>query len=52
MKANKKDEKRLKKQIADKDGVRDGADDIFTRKDTDDLPMEDTHDNKIPNGDE
>lgn len=34
---------RLKKQIADKDGVRNTADDLLTNSDTDDLPMEGTH---------
>lgn len=47
---NDRDDKRLKKQIADKDGVRNTVDDIPTRKDTDNLPMEDEHE-KLPNDD-
>jgi len=40
-----RDDRRLKKQIADRDGVRNTDDDIFTNPQTDDLPMDDTHEN-------
>lgn len=40
---NEKDPKRLKKSIADPEGVRNTVDDIFTNKGTADLPMEDEH---------
>jgi hypothetical protein len=43
----KKDQKRLKKQIADADGVRNTTDEIFTDENTNDLPMEDEHE-KLP----
>jgi len=43
--ADTRDDQRLKKQITDKDGIRNAVDGILTNKDTDDLPMEDEHQN-------
>ncbi len=43
MSKDNRDDNRLKKQIADKDGVRNTVDEVLTHKDTDDLPMEDGH---------
>jgi hypothetical protein len=43
------DQHRLKKGIADKDGVRNADDDILTQKDTDSLSNEDTHE-ELPDG--
>jgi len=40
---DKLDQNRLKKQIADDEGVRNSVDDVLTHKDTDDQAMEDTH---------
>ncbi len=39
--ADTRDDQRQKKQIVDKDGIRDASDEILTHKDTDDLAMED-----------
>jgi hypothetical protein len=44
---NKKDQKRLRKQIADADEVRSTTDEILTDENTNDLPMEDEHE-KLP----
>jgi NAD(P)H-flavin reductase len=41
--ADMRDDRRLKKQIADKDGVRNTVNDILTNRDADDLAMEDEH---------
>jgi hypothetical protein len=49
MATDEKDEKRLKKGIADKNGNRNAVDDILTHRDTDDASMEDEHE-KLPDG--
>ena len=43
--ADTKDNFRLKKQIVDRHGVRNVVDDILTNPDSDDLPLEDLHEN-------
>jgi superfamily II RNA helicase len=40
---NELDHARIKKQNVDENGIRNSVDDVLTNEDTDDLPLEDTH---------